>query len=718
MSLFAELKRRNVFRVAIAYLIASWLVLQVSELVLETIEAPAWVLKVFLLIFALGLPIVLLISWAYEITPEGIRREKDVDRAASVTRDTGRKLNQITIAMIIVLVSFIAVDRAFFSTTTQPAAEAVATPVTTKEKSIAVLAFEDLSPEGDQEYFADGLSEELLNVLAQIPDLQVAGRTSSFAFKKQNRDLREIGEILNVAHILEGSVRKSGNRIRVTAQLINTADGFHLFSESYDRDLIDVFAVQDEIAAAISKALQTELVGNSVQETNDTSIEAYDLYLVAKQKIYDRDKEEMTEASRLLDLALEIDGEFAPALAQKALVMILLSDGDGSYGDIPEAEAAVTSRAFIDKALALDEHLAEAHAISALIMESEKNATWEEMIELFEYALSLNPNLDNTRLWLARVYGFTGRNAESRELNESIIKHDPLFGAAFNNLIGEYLRTGDLDLANALIGRYERAAGETPDVHQAWGDVAAVQGETANAIRHYKRVYEDNPSSTINLFGYAAALGQIGEFETVLDVAYPLDKIIPLGLLGRHEEAREILESLSPVDEFAFNLRVALHYFMNAGQYEEAIAYVEQHFGDLNTVMERFANPAGQNSGYMAPLAFSYLQADREKEFRQLTDAMANSLEQLRAARTDNSYVWLFESELAAMTGSDEDVLKQVQKIVDNGGVGVLLFTTPIFDRMKDNSDFQKLRATVLERANDERAKLGLDPYLPQFVSN
>ena len=276
MSLFEELKRRNVFRVTIAYLIAAWLVLQVSELVLDTIEAPAWVLKVFLLVFALGLPIAVLFSWAYELTPEGIKREKEVDRNQSVTHNTGRKLNQITIAMVIALVALIAIDRMTASTSVQPATEVVAATAgaDTDDKSIAVLAFEDLSPEGDQEYFADGLSEELLNVLAQTPGLQVAGRTSSFAFKGQNRDLREIGEILNVAHILEGSVRKSGNKIRVTAQLINTQTGFHLLSQTYDRDLTDVFAVQDEISASISKALRSELIGIQTNQVAETSIAA------------------------------------------------------------------------------------------------------------------------------------------------------------------------------------------------------------------------------------------------------------------------------------------------------------------------------------------------------------------------------------------------------------------------------------------------------------
>ena len=225
MSLFSELKRRNVF-LAIAYVIAAWLVLQVSQLVLEAIEAPTWVLKVFLLLFALGLPIVLLFSWAYELTPEGLKKEQDVDRSGSITHGTGKKLNQITIAMVIALVVFVVIDRAYFAPPSLPSAESAKATTVRAEKSIAVLAFEDLSADGDQEYFADGLSEELLNVLARMPDLQVAGRTSSFAFKGQNRDLREIGEILNVAHILEGSVRKAATRFELPRSSSMRTRGF------------------------------------------------------------------------------------------------------------------------------------------------------------------------------------------------------------------------------------------------------------------------------------------------------------------------------------------------------------------------------------------------------------------------------------------------------------------------------------------------------------
>jgi TolB-like protein/Flp pilus assembly protein TadD len=713
MSLFGELKRRNVFRVALAYLIAAWLVLQVSQLVLEAIEAPAWVLKVFLLIFALGLPIALLFSWAYELTPEGVKRESEIDRSNSVTHQTGRKLNQITIAMVIALAVLVAAGRMNLIEPGSPPIEDVPADVSLADKSIAVLAFDDLSPEGDQEYFADGLSEELLNVLARIPDLQVAGRTSSFAFKGQNRDLREIGKILNVAHILEGSVRKSGNQIRVTAQLINAKTGFHLYSETYEGNLTDVFAVQDEIAASISAVLRTELIGTVTQQIAETAIEAYDLYLIAKQKIYTRDKDEMTEASRLLDRALKIDSEYAPALAQKALALHLLSDNVGSYGDIPAAEADAAARILVDKAIAIDVTLAEAHAVSGLLMGSEENSTNAREIEVLEHALTLNPNLDNTRNWLSIAYNESGRREESRALLEAAVERDPLFGPAFNNLIQAYLRTKDYDLANALIGRVERIVGETGDVHQAWGAVSLDQGESARAVRHLRKVYEINPNDTVGTLWYGWALYSIGEFDTVVEVGLPMAKITALDILGRYDEAQAILDTLSPVIGNQAIMWAAAFHFMVSRNYDGAVSFTEQHFGDLGSLIQHFAVPDGSNSGYLSPLAYSYLQAGKEQDFRKLTDALAASVAKRRAAESTFVPAIVEAAELAALMGTDEEVLVQVRKIADNNGVGVNFFDYPIFERMKDNAEFQKLDAILVKRANDERAKLGLDPYLP-----
>jgi TolB-like protein len=716
MSFFSELKRRNVFRVAIAYVIAAWLVLQVSEFVLEAIGAPDWVLKSLLFLAVLGLPFVLLFSWAYELTPEGIKKEQDVDRSASITQNTGKKLNQITIAMIVALIAVVVIDRAYFApSASQPVAESANQTEIAAERSIAVLAFEDLSADGDQEYFADGLSEELLNVLARIPELQVAGRTSSFAFKGQNRDLREIGEILNVAHILEGSVRKAGNTIRVTAQLINAETGFHLYSDTFDRDLTDIFAVQDEIAAAITSALRTELMGAGAQETVETSIEAYDLYLVARQKIYTRDIDEMTEASRLLDQALEIDAEYAPALAQKALVTILMSDSVGSYGEIPADEAYPAARQMVDRAIAIDPQLADAHAVSGLVMGGEMHRSNAEEIEVLEYALSLNPNLDNTRNWLSIAYGEAGRREEARELLEAVVERDPMFGPAFNNLIGSYIRTRDFDLANALVGRVERIVGETDDVNESWGMLALSAGDAARSVRHLRKSYEVNPRGTVNQLWYAWALEAIGEFETMIEVGVPVQVAYGLDHLGRHDEAQAVLATISlgtsgNDENNAIIQAYAVHY-MVSGQYDEAIRYVEENFESLDAMLQKFERADGSNSGYLAPLAYAYLQAGRDAEFKILTDALAEA-EARRAVARDTSIGSIFNSmDLAALTGTDEEVLVQAQRLIDINHLGVNRFDTPLYDRMADNAEFQKLNAILVKRANDERAKLGLAPY-------
>jgi TolB-like protein len=436
--LFDELKRRNVFRVGVAYVVSAWLVLQVVDVVINNIGAPDWVFSVFILAGTVFFVPVLIFAWAYELTPEGLKRETEVDRSHSITHRTGRKLDLITIGMLVLVVAFVMIERTWLSQPVEVASDASVDTTsdvmaaTANEKSIAVLAFDDLSPEGDQAFFVEGLSEEILNVLAQVPGLKVAGRTSSFAFKGKHADLREIGEALNVAHILEGSVRKAGNRIRVTAQLIQASDGFHLFSQTYDRDLTDVFAVQDDLAALIGKALHAELTGeDNIPTVAQTSIEAYDLYLLARQRIHSRSPELMSEAIGLLDQALEIDPDYAPALAQKALALILMSDGPGAYGDIPEAVANAEGLKLIARALELDPELAEAHAILGLI-NTDQPGMYDDAVASLRYALELNPNMDNGKNWLANL---TLDFAEAVDLYEQVVLRDPLHGAAFNNLV-------------------------------------------------------------------------------------------------------------------------------------------------------------------------------------------------------------------------------------------------------------------------------------------
>jgi TolB-like protein len=279
MSLFSELRRRNVFRVAIAYLITAWLLIQLADILIPMLTLPEWVARlVFLLLVILFIP-TLIAAWALELTPDGLKLEKDVDRSSSITPSTGKKLNGITIGLLVLAVTLLLVDKFYLSADDAPVATTEEVMV---DKSIAVLPFADLSQEQDQEWFADGLAEEILNALARTPDLLVASRTSAFAYKGSDKDLRLIATELGVAHILEGSVRRAGDRLRITAQLIRASDGFHLWSQNYDRDVADVIDMQEDLATNIANAMETTMDPDALAdmlEVGTQSVEAYQAYL-------------------------------------------------------------------------------------------------------------------------------------------------------------------------------------------------------------------------------------------------------------------------------------------------------------------------------------------------------------------------------------------------------------------------------------------------------
>ena len=268
MSFFIELKRRNVFKVTIAYAVMAWLVMQIAYVILNNVEAPGWVFHVILLMLGIGLLFAIFFAWAYELTPEGIKKEKDIDRTQSITHVTGRKLDFIIIGIMALALGYFAYDKLVLSAFREAAmTEAITMAVGEQaaaeqeaafenDKSIAVLPFVNMSDDAANEYFSDGISEELLNLLAQIPELRVIARTSSFAYKGKDVKIADIARELNVGHVLEGSVRKTGNQVRVTAQLIHAADSSHLWSESYDRTLDNIFTIQDEIAVAVVEKLK------------------------------------------------------------------------------------------------------------------------------------------------------------------------------------------------------------------------------------------------------------------------------------------------------------------------------------------------------------------------------------------------------------------------------------------------------------------------------
>jgi TolB-like protein len=339
MSLFSEMKRRNVFRVALLYLVTTWLVIQVADVGISLLGLPLWTGRLVFLLLAIGFPLVMVFSWAYEITPEGLRKEQDVERDESITADTARKLNTAVVVLLVLALGGMVADRLIpdEAATVQTAALEEPTAAGPSAQSIAVLPFVNMSADEGNEYFSDGLSEELLNLLAKVPSLQVAARTSTFTFKGSDASIPEIANELHVAHVLEGSVRKSGDDIRVTAQLIKASDGYHLWSETWDRRLTDIFTIQDEIAAAVVSALKVTLLGE-LPHARVTDPRAYELFLRSKAAANLSTEEGFEQAALLLNDSLAIDPEYAEAWAEllvrfrsirpgRALCLVILVSG-------------------------------------------------------------------------------------------------------------------------------------------------------------------------------------------------------------------------------------------------------------------------------------------------------------------------------------------------------------------------------------------------------
>jgi len=499
LSIFEELKRRNVFRVGVAYAIATWVLLQIVDVITPILELPQWAPKMILVFLGVGFVPALIFAWAFELTPEGLKKEKDVDRTESITNVTGRKLDYAIISVLAISIILLLIDRITPSD--------VADMSTRTTKSIAVLPFVNMSSDPEQEYFSDGITEEILNSLASVSELQVAGRTSAFAFKDQNDDLRRIGDTLGVDHILEGSVRKSGTTVRITAQLIQVDDGFHLWSETYDRELTDVFAIQDEIANEILQQLKAKLLDEErVQLVSQrTDPEVYDLYLLGKQRIYRRTRQTIESAADLMDQAIAKDMNYAPAYAQRAIATLLLSDRN--YGTIPEVEATRHAKRFIDSALEMDQQLAEGWAALGLYHNS-RASEHEQSIDALTRALAINPNLINASNWLHIALTASGEPRAARQILEKMIEKDPLYRPAFGNAVITFNQFGQPDRAQQLIDQFRLFSPADPMLLHSDAMLHYYRGSAAKGLLLAEQAYEATPTESAMHFGFTIGLFQ------------------------------------------------------------------------------------------------------------------------------------------------------------------------------------------------------------------
>jgi TolB-like protein/Flp pilus assembly protein TadD len=520
LSLFNELKRRNVLRVGAAYIVVAWLVIQVVETLFPIYGMSDAAIRLAVTLLAIGLLPVVVLAWAFELTPEGLKKDKDVDRSQSITLQTGKKLDRIIMVVLALALGYFGFDKFVLSPERQAAELATATETAHQEgrtealvesygeKSIAVLPFVNMSDDTNNEYFSDGISEELLNLLAKIPELRVTSRSSAFAFKGEKIDVPEVAKKLNVAHILEGSVRKAGNQVRITAQLIEARSDTHLWSETYDRTLNNIFAIQDEIASAVVKQLRVVLLGE-VPLVQETDPEAYALYLQGRHLRGQNTAGSLEQAQELLQQALVIDPDYAPAWVALGSVYTRQTN----RGRRSSEEGFTLVREALNKALAIDPGYAPAYASLGWFAMTIDNDLFAAA-QYLERALQLEPTNPSIIRKAAHLSASLGRLDEAITLDEFVTARDPVSAAAHSNLGLYYIFARRWDEA---IDSYNTSLTLSPGfigAQSAIGVALLFKGDLQGALEAMQ--LDDSVFGMIGLPLVYHALGQANESDAAL----------------------------------------------------------------------------------------------------------------------------------------------------------------------------------------------------------
>lgn len=690
-ALIEELKRRNIFRVGLAYAVIAWLILQVGSIVVLPLGLPEWTMAFLIFILAVGFPLVLVFAWAFELTPEGLKRSDEVDEEASVSPSTGKRLNQLTIGVLCLAVALLLVDRFFFTGAPTPAPEQERTFSEREDgsyQSIAVLPFVNMSDEKQQEYFSDGISEELLNLLAKIHELRVAARTSSFAFKGKTMDIKEIARQLDVETVLEGSVRRSGTRLRITAQLIDADTGYHLWSETYDRELTDVFAIQDEISSAIVNALKVHLVGAPAKQIV-TDVKAYDAFLKGREQVRTRASDSLYTALSNFETAIQIDPDYAPAHAAKAETYALLEE----YSDFPQDQAINLAQTAIKKALALDPDLADAHAVRGLLLL--KTGELEQALVSLDRAIALAPDMVRAHIWRANLYSSLGNPASALKGHEKAHELDPLFDPAISNLIGAYFQIGRDDLAFELYSKHKAlSANEGTDksfpdltwaLHQ--GDYSGIlsadsQGEegtfsdqAAAILKHRQGIYA-GPSVRSILF---RDLEEMREMDTVAEFAK---------------------------SDFG-KINIAFQHIIQPSDGSFPVIF------DLTKDLDRsFDGPlfgANPEIAIASLLLVPWRKAGEEGEAIALADQLRAYIVEMEGRGFERS-LDAARAALKVFDGDHDGAMAILEEMASYHGLYWWFDWFPSFTDLHGRRDFQALFDEVYKHINAERAKLGWDP--------
>jgi len=515
LSLFGELKRRNVLRIGAAYVVAAWLLIQIAETIFPLFGYDDTPARIVVIMLAIGFVPAMIFAWAFEMTPEGLKKESEVDRTQSITPYTGKKLDRMIMVVLALALGYFAFDKFVLDPardqskveTARAEGRTEALAESDGDKSIAVLSFADMSISKDQEYMSDGIAEELLNLLAKIPELRVISRTSAFSYKGKSISLSQIARELNVAYILEGSVRKSGDQIRITTQLIQTSSDTHLWSETYDRALENIFAIQDEIATVVVEELKIKLL-DAPPVVEKTDPEAFALVLEASHLYRQQTAEAMSQAVTLYKEALTINPDYPRAWTGLANVY----QRQVTIGGLSIEESKELALNAIDKALMINPEFAPAHKLlgwSAMAYDNNLAAAARH----YQRALELDPS-DTS--YIAHFLAGLGRTDEAITIQQETVSRDPVNAGSHYSLAVYSIFNGDLDGAldadqTALKLRPGRVF-----VNSDIGMIFLLKNEPEEALA----AFEMEPDELARIKGMALALHDLGrkaEFESNLN---------------------------------------------------------------------------------------------------------------------------------------------------------------------------------------------------------
>ena len=724
LTFFQELKRRNVYRVGVAYAVLTWLILQVIDTITPIFSLPEFAPKLVLSILAVGFPAVILFAWAFELTPEGLKREKDVDRTQSITGNTGQRLDRITIGVLLIAVGMLLVDKFFLSDA--PAPVQIATENSAQEEevvvedetpSIAVLPFVNMSDDKSSAYFSDGLADTVLHMLAQISEIRVAARTSSFQFRDQAMDIDKIGEQLNVSTVLEGSVQRAGDTIRVTAQLIDVENGFHLWSGNFDRDLNDVFAIQDEIANEVVAALKVSLLGEvagTLDLDQTENIDAYTEYLLGLNALNQASTESYSRAVSHLQAAVEFDPNYARAWSTLGRTYLDMED----YGALGTTEAIAAARDVGSRALDLVPESSEALAVLGAAEHLDDN--YAEADALLSRAVEKGPNDTAALKYYGEYLMDDARPQEAMAVFEKAVRLDPLSEAVVFELANVYLALGRYDDGIAILSRWRAI---NPDSANMWALESIVlkrRGDIAAAIEAMKNAHTadpDDPEPPAQIADLYLGVGMPDEAQRWLNRAveidpdHPMSQVAPLIMYYFTREnadenvqlARELLDN--KIGERRGSRDIAIEVLYQHSLENDRLDSFLEVLDNLYPFL--FDDPPHDFNRSMSGTYFVGLALFNNGEEERGTEFLRIYREE--ESRFEDAYVWtsIYGIGLQLMIGDRDAALQRFDKFSETMHSSeynyLALKTDPLFASVQDEPVVQALLAEYERNAAEQR---------------